>query len=193
MEKKKDLRVQKTHEAIRSDFKAMICELDANKITVMELSDRAKVHRQTFYLHYPSLDALYDEVLREVLAKFANVTSSMEPPFDLTEFHRRFFLQCSRLETHEERLICNPSYSLYCDRLFSAGILQSQSRYDPYSQWPDEVREMIRNFLIVNLLAFYRQWVASGKKMSIDELSVLTSKLMFEGLNAYIDRTPPSL
>ena len=191
MEKQKDLRVQKTHDAICSAFKDMICEMDANKITVMELSERARIHRQTFYLHYSSLDALYDEILQEVLDKFAAIGASMEPPFDLAEFHRRFFLQCSRLEKHEERMICNPSYSPYCERLFAAGVTRSQSRYNAYDQWPVEIQDMIRNFLIVNLLAFYRQWVASGKKMPLQDLIGLTGKLMFEGLNAYIEKTPP--
>ena len=190
MDKRKDLRVQKTHDAIRTAFKAMICEMDANKITVMELSARARVHRQTFYLHYSSLEALYDEILKEVLDKFAKVGASMEPPFDLKEFHRRFFLQCSRLEKHEERLICHPSYSLYCDKLFKAGLVQSQRRYNAYSQWPEEVQEMIRHFLSVNLLSFYRQWVASGKKMSVDELTILAGKLMFTGLSSFIDPMP---
>ena len=185
-----DLRVQKTHDAIRSTFKAMICEMDANKITVMELSNRARIHRQTFYLHYPSLEALYDEVLREILDKFARMGASMEPPFDLTEFHRRFFLQCSQLEKHEERMICNPSYSQYCDKLFSAGVLQSQSRYNAYGQWSEEIQELIRHYLIVNLLSFYRQWVASGKKMSVEELIDLTGKLMFNGLTAFIEAAP---
>ena len=190
MEKQRDLRVQKTHDAICSAFKAMICEMDANKITVMELTERARIHRQTFYLHYSSLDALYDEILQEVLDKFAAIGASMEPPFDLVEFHRHFFLQCSRLEKHEERMICNPSYSPYCDRLFTAGVIRSQTRYNAYDQWPAEIQDMIRHFLIVNLLSFYRQWVASGKKMSVEELTILTSKLMFKGLNAFIDPVP---
>ena len=187
MEKRRDLRVQKTHEAIRNAFQDMICEMDANKITVIELANRAKIHRQTFYLHYPSLEALYDELLQEILAKFSRVGASMDPPFDQKEFHRRFFRQCARLEKHEERMICNPSYSEYCNRLFSSGVVLSQTRYNAYSKWPQEIQEMIRQFLVVNLLSFYRQWGASGKKMSLEELTEITGKLMFTGLSQFID------
>ncbi len=49
---------------------------------------------------------------------------------------------------------------------------------------------MIRRFLYVNLLDFYRQWVMSGKKMSLEELTVLSSKLMFNGLSDFIDPVP---
>ena len=190
MERRRDLRVQKTHAAIRRAFTAMICEMDANKITVQALTERAKIHRQTFYLHYNSLEDLYDEVMRDTLAKFAAIGAPMEPPFDMRDFHRRFFLQCSRLEKHEERLLCSPSYYFYGKKLLMAGLQQSQRRYNAYEQWPQEVQEMIRRFLFVNLLDFYRQWVLGGKKMTLEELTVFSSKLMFNGLSEFIDPVP---
>ena len=187
---KMDPRVQKTHTAIRNAFKAMICEMDANKITVKALTDRAKVHRQTFYLHYNSLDDLYDELLTETLGKFKDVAANMELPYDLHEFHRRFFLQCSRLEKHEERIICHPSYAEYCSKLFTDGAVESQRRYNAYEQWPPEIQEIIRRYLIINLLEFYRHWVLTGKKMSLEDLTVITNKLMFNGLSAFINPVP---
>ena len=190
MEKRRDLRVQKTHDAILRAFKAMICEMDANKITVQALTQRARIHRQTFYLHYNSLEDLYDEIMRETLAKFAEAGATLEPPYDMHDFHRRFFQQCARFEKHEERLLCSPSYYFYGRKLLMAGLTQSQRRYNAYEQWPAEVQEMIRRFLYVNLLDFYRQWVLSGKKMSLEELTVITSKLMFNGLSEFIDPVP---
>lgn len=190
MGKKNDLRVQKTHEAIMNAFNAMICEMDASKITVKALTERAKVHRQTFYLHYNSLEDLYEEIMKETLAKFAAVGSSMSPPFDMRDFHRKFFEQCARLEKHEERILCSPSYYFYGRRLLLSGLSQSQRRYNAYEQWSPDVQEMIRRFLYVNLLDFYRQWVTSGKKMTLEELTVLSSKLMFNGLSDFIDPVP---
>ena len=171
-------------------FKAMICEMDASKITVKALTERAKVHRQTFYLHYNSLEDLYDEIMKETLAKFAAVGSTISPPFDMRDFHRKFFEQCARLEKHEERILCSPSYYFYGRRLLLSGLSQSQRRYNAYEQWSPDVQEMIRRFLYVNLLDFYRQWVTSGKKMTLEELTVLSSKLMFNGLSDFIDPVP---
>ena len=62
-----DLRVQKTKAAIRGAFQAMICEMPAEKITVKELAGRARIHRKTFYLHYPSIEALYQELMEEIV------------------------------------------------------------------------------------------------------------------------------
>ncbi len=46
-----DLRVQKTTEAIKETYCEMVLEMDADRITVKELTDRARIHRKTFYLH----------------------------------------------------------------------------------------------------------------------------------------------
>ena len=56
-----DLRVQRTKEAIRHAFTEMICEMDFEKISIKELTERARINRKTFYLHYDSLDDLLRE------------------------------------------------------------------------------------------------------------------------------------
>ena len=65
-QRKPDLRVIKTQKAIKNAFKEMVMEMDASKITVKELSERAQIHRKTFYLHYTTMEALYEDVLKEV-------------------------------------------------------------------------------------------------------------------------------
>lgn len=58
-----DLRVVKTRETIREAFRGMVCEMPAEKITVKGIADRARIHRKTFYLHYTSIEALYEDML----------------------------------------------------------------------------------------------------------------------------------
>lgn len=50
--KKQDLRVQKTLAAINRAFEEMVCTMLPQEITVKELTERAKINRKTFYLHY---------------------------------------------------------------------------------------------------------------------------------------------
>ena len=66
MERKTDLRVIKTRKAIKDTFKEMIMEKDASEITVKELTDRVMIHRKTFYLHYTSIEALYEDILSKL-------------------------------------------------------------------------------------------------------------------------------
>ena len=61
-QKKTDLRVIRTRKAIRDAFCSMIMEMDYPDITIKELTQRAMINRNTFYLHYDSLDALLREL-----------------------------------------------------------------------------------------------------------------------------------
>ena len=70
--KQEDLRVRKTKEAIRRTFEDMICEMDYEKITVKELTDRAMINRKTFYLHYETLDDLLEELQQEIVDSFTS-------------------------------------------------------------------------------------------------------------------------
>ena len=52
MEKKKDLRVQKTYRALMAAFEALMAEETFDDITVNELCARALIRRPTFYSHF---------------------------------------------------------------------------------------------------------------------------------------------
>lgn len=73
-----DLRVQKTRMAIKNTFKDMICEMGAADITIKELSERAMIHKKTFYLHYTSIEALFEDILQD-LAKNTIASTLLMP------------------------------------------------------------------------------------------------------------------
>lgn len=52
MEKKLDLRVQKTYDALSNTFLTLLGEKDFADITVNELCERAVIRRATFYTHF---------------------------------------------------------------------------------------------------------------------------------------------
>ena len=67
---KEDLRIQKTREAIHKTFEEMICEMDYEQISIKELTERARINRKTFYLHYNSLDDLLKELQNKMAENF---------------------------------------------------------------------------------------------------------------------------
>ncbi len=62
---RKDKRVARTEKAIRAAFFKLLGDIDYERISVSALAREAGVDRKTFYLHYRSIDALADEILRE--------------------------------------------------------------------------------------------------------------------------------
>ena len=109
-EKKEDLRVRKTKEAIRSAFKSMICEMDYEQITIKELTQRAQINRKTFYLHYSSLEDLLEELQEEIAEHFIRRKVSYSSMKDIRDLIRIFFEHAANMPLLHERLMCSGSY-----------------------------------------------------------------------------------
>jgi AcrR family transcriptional regulator len=70
MEKKLDLRIQKTYKALIDTLMQLLSEKDFEDITVNELCDRAMVRRSTFYKHFGDKYELLAFMIRELQRKF---------------------------------------------------------------------------------------------------------------------------
>lgn len=64
-----DRRVRKTKNALRYALAELISEKELRNITVQELSDKADIHRATFYSHYHDVYDLYEQLESNVLAE----------------------------------------------------------------------------------------------------------------------------
>lgn len=77
-----DIRFVRSKFLIREAFFALMQEVGYYNITVSAISQRAKINRKTFYNHYESIDALYNDVLQtQIDALLENVMQ--EPSSDL--------------------------------------------------------------------------------------------------------------
>lgn len=68
-ENKNDRRALKTKTALKEALASLLVEKELRHISVRELSDKAKVHRVTFYKHYYDVNELYDQLENEVLTE----------------------------------------------------------------------------------------------------------------------------
>ncbi len=180
-----DLRVQKTREAIKNTFKKMICEMSAEKITVKELTERAKIHRKTFYLHYTTIEALYQDIMLEIADGYYQEMEKIIPPYSFKDVNRVFFTYYAKQDKFVERLICEPSYRSFCNKLHTATLQHNLSRYNPYANISSEKQNMINTFLVVSSLELYRQWIADGKKLPLEKVIELTGILLDEGISGF--------
>ncbi|MCQ2418686.1 MAG: TetR/AcrR family transcriptional regulator [Clostridia bacterium] len=88
-----DLRVLKTKKAIREAFIALVEEKGYRHVTVSDITKRATINRNTFYLHYMDKEDLISSLMQESVArqgeKMKILTSSVNVP-DLTEITQVF-------------------------------------------------------------------------------------------------------
>ena len=177
-EKKVDLRIQRTKENIRRVFEEMICEMDYEDMSIKELTERARINRKTFYLHYDSLDDLLREIQNELAQDFIKRTEGMVRPRDMDKITREFFLSQERLGKLGERITCAGSYH-YVSRRITSDIMKqtwTDAPADPFRQ------NIIITYLSQSTLAIYKQWVADGKRLPLDDVIELAIQLVCHGV-----------
>ena len=180
MEKRtsEDLRVRKTKEAIRTAFQGMICEMDYDQITVKELTARAQINRKTFYLHYNSLDDLLAELQEEIAAQFLQREVSYGNMEDIPLLH--------------ERMICSGSYRPVWEAV-NQRIMDHRRATNRGVFGLDEYAEnLVFAYYGANSAILYRQWVADGKQLPLEELIQMAIRLICYGMASVVPHQEPS-
>lgn len=181
-----DLRVVKTEEAIQKAFKEMICEMDYENLTIKELTERARINRKTFYLHYGSLDGLLLKLQEEVAANFIRREISYRSMEDIRSITRTFFEYAASMPTLNERLLCSGSYSRIGDRI-NAMIMEHRAKTNrgAFSDNPFVDNLAFAYFSAASTI-LYRQWVADGKRLPLEELIQAATRLICSGMSAFV-------
>jgi len=159
MERKTDLRVLKTRNAIKNTFKEMVMEMDASQIQIKELTERAMIHRKTFYLHYTCIEALYKDILSELSEKYYEAIDKIPADAPFTEVNRAFFEFMASQEPYMEKIVCDPSYREFSDKFFMAMLLHNRSRHNPYAAFSQTEQNIINTFLGISSVNIYRRWI----------------------------------
>ena len=186
-EKKEDLRVIKTKEIIRNTFKNMILEMDYDYITIKELTERAKINRKTFYLHYESLDDLLLEIQNSIANNFIEKQVSYTNLEDMKYLIGLFFESANK-NPLDERILCSGSYRNISDRIYKK-VMDYRKKTNRGAFSNNEAYEnIIFAYYGANSAIIYRQWVADGKKLSLEEVKELAIKLVCHGLESIMKK-----
>lgn len=123
MEKKTDLRVIKTREAIKEAFIALVEQKGFEAMTVKDITERARMNRGTFYAHY--------EDKYHCLASYE--AAFMEGIVAIASKHYPFSNGCVEHEANPALPIATDVFHyLYKERAFLKAILSPKG--DPYFQ-----------------------------------------------------------
>lgn len=68
MEKKTDLRIIKSKNAIKNAFLDLMKEKGYANITITDIAKKAMINRKTFYIHFETKEALYNSISNELLS-----------------------------------------------------------------------------------------------------------------------------
>lgn len=189
MANKTDRRIERTQANIASAIRELIMEKDYDAITVTEIAHRAGIDRKTFYLHYPSKDALL-QALEEQHAQtmLSALQESVQEDGNIQAEHI-----CAAIDAVLEQdldlhrcLAANPSYSFLVDKgkqIAKQAIIEGLRRiYDI----DEEVLNLYAEFYASGLAATYVEWLRVGGSIdhaALTRIAVTSIHASIESLN----------
>ena len=182
-----DLRVRKTITAIRKAFEELICEKEYERIRVSELCARAMVNKKTFYHYYSSLDALLAELQEEMSSEYVELVRGYRLPEDLEKVNRAFFEYSASKGTAYERITCSAGYSSIRQGMIDKVTEQTWGNSKAFLSMSPMEQTVILGYIRSVCVGCYREWVNDGKRLPLEEIIALSSKLLRGGLDSVFE------
>jgi len=168
---KEDRRVRKTKKALREGLAELLMEKSIQNITVRELTDKADVHRSTFYANFNDIFDLYNQIEDVVIQELKDILSA-EYNFDTKAFFGILFRYIA-----DNRKVCrlvlggsvnNTFYNRIFDLLKDSGIDCWRREYNLTT--PAEVLEPYVYFFLTGSLGLVGKWAANNFEPPAEDL-----------------------
>lgn len=185
--RKLDRRIERTRAAITKAMLELMQEQDYDDITVTQIAQRAGVDRKTFYLHYPSKDALVRAMERQHAEQLMGLTREIIESGETPGVERVSTLLSALVGQDADlhrRIASTPSYSFLMNdekdilKQAISDMLASRSTLEP------AMRELFAEFCAAGMIAAYVSWVKSGEQIPRDHFIEMLMRTMYEGLGA---------
>lgn len=185
-DKKPDLRIQRTKDAIRTAFKALVMELPFEKITVKAIADRARINRNTFYLHYETVDDLLREIQADYQSRYVEKIKNLSYTKDTAKLVREFFEFMESSDEFFQKITCESRFDYIRTRMQSKVMAHTNSQTSDLKSESEAVGNIIRAFNGTTLY-LYRQWFFDGRKIPMEKMIELASTLLEKGIDGFLE------
>lgn len=179
---KQDLRFIKNEHLIQETFRNMIAETEYSKITIRELTERARINRKTFYLHYPSLDHLLSALQLQIMEPVLHVISESIFPDDVDQIIQHSFQFMASLDPVDKKIL---TCKVHLQEENTPSDLIREHFFKKYDSFPEYNRfesNLIITYFSVCLGVIYRQWEVDGQRIPLEEMVPLATRLILHGL-----------
>lgn len=114
-------------------------------------------------------------------------TEGMRIPEDLERITREFCLFSAEQGEVYERITCAPSFREMSGSM-QERVFEERPEADVIPNIKDdEEKRLLMAFVIEATLGIYRQWVADGKKVSVERMTAMTIELVCGGVERLTD------
>ncbi|MCL2662557.1 MAG: TetR family transcriptional regulator C-terminal domain-containing protein [Oscillospiraceae bacterium] len=178
IEAKEDRRVRKTKKALREGLAELLTEKSIQNITVRELTDKADVHRSTFYANFVDIYDLYNHIEETVINELRdifNVTNGLDTTqcivllFEYISTNKQ--ISCLVLGSHVGTSFIHSISTVFKD------IYIDYWRTTININLPSDKLEIYALFLFSGHLGVIREWAVNDFNTSQDELLEIISAI----------------
>lgn len=182
---------KRSRRLIRQAFLELLEEKELDKITVVDIVSRADITRSTFYVHYPDIYGIIEEIQNEIISRHMENFSKIEYQTMLRDPVPYLKSIAAMLEENMvlfRKLGHNVQTSQYMEVFRKTMAEDTMSRSDI----PGEVRNCpvfpIRvHFFLAGVLNTFQQWAAGELDCTLDQLCQDVSQLIQQSASSYLD------
>lgn len=167
-----DRRVRKTNRALRNGLAELMVDKNLRNITVRELTDKADIHRSTFYAHYKDIYDLFEQVEDAVVEELNDIIikNFSQPPSKFYTILIKYIM--------ENKQLCHMLFSKngegnFLNRLntlFEEKCIETWCGEWKNSEVGEELKYNVR-YHVYGCLAIINRWVESNFSYPIDKLA----------------------
>ncbi len=185
-----DRRSARTRRAIKQAARNLIVERPGERLTVRELAERSDINRKTFYLHYPCIEDLLQDLLADVLVGYLEEMAELQEPLRIADTNRVFFSFFARQDEWVQVMVRHEAYAPYVDRMLHDSLGSNRKRSDTMAGREATERGLIDYFMVSASLMLYRYWKSEGSDLALAQVIDLTSTLLEHGVSSLRDQMP---
>ncbi|MBP5442561.1 MAG: TetR family transcriptional regulator C-terminal domain-containing protein, partial [Treponema sp.] len=156
------------------------------KITVKAITEGARINRNTFYLHYNCVDDVLAEIQEKHSSEYSAIVSGFDHLKDTGKLVRSFFEYMEAQDDFFKRVTCDSRFDYIRERMQNRVTKQAAE-----SRPLKGIEQSVRNILLTFnncIVLLYRQWVADGRKIPMEEMIELATTLLENGMKGFRNR-----
>ena len=183
-----DRRQIKTKKAIIAAFITLLQQKNISKITITELSKLADIDRKTFYLHYNSIEELYNDLgtmlvslIKEIIYEYSK---DQKTPYQLFASINDIISEKLDLFKSIARNNDFSDFMLNIKDILSNELIKL---YGKENTSASERFKLTAEFVASGTVAMYLRWLRGDAEISMDELALLAAELITNGASGLVE------
>jgi len=207
-EPKRDRRVQRTLQALRTALLELIKEKSYEEISIEEITERANVGRTTFYLHYKDKDDLlmeeFSTTINERVQTLSEIPFSVWLPVSEDDYEKNKPLQplllvFQHIHDHSELyylLLKSANSSKIVERIRKVStdaiikFVENKMETDPIPVLSEVPIEFFAAFFSGALISIVNWWVREDMRHTPEEVTDMFRSLFFRGARETLGLPP---